>query len=94
MGKQHEEDDRVVADMSGVDSGFYRFELPGRRRRKELEAPAEKRREPFSHLQGTEEMSPSDRRMYVFGAMGASLLIGLVFLTAAFIVILLMVLFW
>ena len=40
------------------------------------------------------EMSPEDRRMYIFGAMGATALIGGIFLVAAFIVILLMFLFW
>ena len=40
------------------------------------------------------DMSPEDRRMYIFGAMGAAALIGLVFLVAAFIVILLMFIIW
>ena len=40
------------------------------------------------------EMPPEDRRMYIFGAMGAAALIGMIFLAAAFVVILLMLFFW
>ena len=40
------------------------------------------------------DMAPEDRRMYIFGAMGAAALIGGIFLVAAFIVILLMFIFW
>ena len=40
------------------------------------------------------EMPPEDRRMYIFGAMGAAALIGMIFLVAGFVVILLMILLW
>ena len=40
------------------------------------------------------EMPPEDRRMYIFGAMGAAAFIGMIFLAAGFVVILLMILLW
>ena len=41
-----------------------------------------------------ESMSKEERRAYIFGAMGAALVIGLIFLAAAAVVILLMILAW
>ena len=84
MGTMNNEwdDGRTVADMSDIESPF---------RRKGRNADAEPN---GSKLAEPEQMSSEDRRMYIFGAMGAAALIGCIFLLAAFIVILLMFIFW
>ena len=70
----YEEDDgRTVADMSGVESpGLFRF-----RRGTAPEVPAEKRE---SKPWETDEMSADDRRVYIFAALRASLMIAAVFI--------------
>ena len=94
MKKEFEDDGRTIADMSGVPE---RSGAPLRRflRRNEDAAGAEEnvltedRPRP-----APEEMPAEDRRAYIFGAMGASLVIGLIFLAAAGLLILFLCLIW
>ena len=78
--KTYDDDDgRTVADMSDVDP--MPMLLPRFRKGKQ---------EPSSE----QPMSKEDRRAVLFGALGATLLIGAVFVAAAAIVILLMQIAW
>ncbi len=87
---QEQDDGRVIADMSAIERP--RMLLPGRRKRSsETEDDAGKSNHQAAP---SEEMSKEDRRAYLFGAMGAALVIGLIFLAAAGVAILLMILFW
>lgn len=103
------DDNRTVADMSNVEGGFGRLLFGAYGDRKQRRAKSDEDEEPDGGLIRDpgervpeekpayyvgEQMTPEDRRMYIFGAMGAAFAIGMVFLIAAFIVILLMVLIW
>jgi len=105
MNKGFEDDNRTIADMSNVEGGLGRslFGALGdlRRRRATEQDEGELIRDPGERLPeekpayyAEDRMAPEDRRMYIFGAMGAAFAIGMVFLAAAFIVILIMVLVW
>ncbi len=72
------DDGRTIADMSGL-------ERPSLRKKEDRDIP----------ISGdAPQMDKEDRRMYLFGAMGAALTIALIFIGAAAIVILLMLFFW
>ncbi len=91
MKKQYEDDDgRTVADMSGLAPGYYRERFGVSRKKREERKESRIPSEPSE----AEIMPKEDRRMYLFGAMGATLVIGLIFLGAAAVVIGLMVWLW
>lgn len=95
------DDGRVIADMSAIERP--RLLLP-RRPGKDNGGGCNGDVHPCPPEEGTgvnvpvaspkEEMPKEDRRAYLFGAMGAALVIGLIFLAAAGVAILLMILFW
>lgn len=84
--KVYEDDDgRTIADMSDISrpSAFIpRREKP---REKEDNFLLEKNEEPFT---------PEERRMYVFAALKASLLIAAAFIIGLGVVVLIMILAW
>lgn len=99
-----EDDGRVIADMSGIERP--RLLLPGRRGRAEglsEEGRAgdsrgrnagEDRVSGEGRVPAEDRMPAEDRRAYIFGAMGAAFVIGLIFLAAAAVAILVMILLW
>ena len=103
-GRPDGDDGRTIADMSGVDKDFYRTRITGTLPdgRRQGGSPGGMsvrdgmRQDPAQdyYRQHQEQMDASDRRMYIFGAMGAAAAIGMVFLVAAFIAILIMVTVW
>ena len=95
-----DDDGRVVADMSGIDDrslvGRW-LGLPegkiSQRRRELPESPQQmqaKRADPY----GAGEMDTEERRFFIFGAMKASLMIGMAYLAVFAIVIGILVLIW
>ena len=95
MKKTHEDDDgRVIADMSGIPAagGGLREAFKGRVR--EVETMSDGQLEGSKHATDAPEMSKEDRLVYLFGAIGAALAIGLVFLVAAGILILFLTTVW
>ena len=85
--KVYDDDDgRTIADMSGV-SGPSMF-LPRRSGRKK---PPMEQEESSSSEQ---EWDPKDRRIYVFGALRAALLIALVYAVGFVLIIGLLLLIW
>ena len=88
MKKEFEDDGRVVADMSnvpGAGGGLRDFILD---KKKNTETKDE------GSAEDVPQMSKEDRRAYIIGAMGASLLIGLTFIVAAGIIIVLLMWLW
>ena len=93
MKKQDFEDDgRTVADMSGVSRPSYASSWIGEKAASELSAAGEKRR--ARNTADLIEMDDRERRAAVFGALGAALLIGLIFIAAAGILIAALLFFW
>jgi len=84
----YEEDDgRTVADMSGVESpGLFRFR-PGKSTAPPTE---EKNSKPWE----SNEMSSDDRRVYIFAALRAALMIAAVFIVGLGIGIWLLLRLW
>ena len=87
--KQYEDDDgRTIADMGDVSSpSLFTFRR---------EAPRENR-EPSPNTERTPNESPftpEERRIYVFAALKASLLIAAAFIVGLGLAILLMILLW
>lgn len=77
-----EDDGRVIADMSGIE----RPSLRRPRRERDLKEPGP---------EGPEsEFSPEDRKLYVFAALRAALLIGLAFIAGLGAVVLLLLALW
>ena len=86
-----EDDGRTVADMSDLARPTpFGFRSTGRkaRRRKDAEPSAVQNDRPWEEA----GMSRRDRRRYIWGALSASLLIGLAFIVGLGLVILLIVL--
>ena len=87
-----EDDGRVIADMSDVDTGsvlsgiFMPRRLP--RRAPDTEENTAEKAAP------AEEMAPEDRHAFVLGAMKAVFLIGLAYIVGLGGVILLLLLIW
>ena len=93
-----DDDGRVVADMSGIDDRSIvgrwlglpegkvksRREITDRQERQSLRADA----------YGSGEMDSEERRFFIFGAMKASLLVGMAYLVVFAIVIGIFVLIW
>ena len=88
--KNELDDGRRIADMSAIERP--RLLVPGRRGKEEEELRDEESL--LSRPKPEELMSKEDRRAYLLGAMGAALVIGLIFVGAAAVVILLMLRFW
>ncbi|MBQ1547790.1 MAG: hypothetical protein IIZ61_05290 [Lachnospiraceae bacterium] len=91
--KDFEDDNRTIADMSMIEKPTVAGMIFGRR------FDAKKKRLPLEgklSAEPTDEVSvdPDTRRAMVGGAMKASLLIGLVYLVAFGIAIVIMVLIW
>lgn len=95
-----EDDGRQIADMSGV--GRPNLLLPHFGQKSGLSAadrytPSESGQQPVPDRpweQGMNELSPKERRMYILGAMKASMLIGLVYVGGLGAVILLLLWLW
>lgn len=95
MKKEYDsaEDERVVADMSGIERRNLLFGRRPKGTRAELQDVPEPRQNP-SYPYQEEEISSEQRRWYILGALKASLMIGAVYAVGFGIVILLMILIW
>ena len=83
----YEDDDgRTIADMSGV-SGPSMF-LP-KTKRQELEQVERSRK-----IRPEDQMNRQERRMYILGALKATLMIGAVYLVGFGLIVGLLVLIW
>ena len=86
--KQYPDDDgRTIADMSGIER--QPFLLPRLKKRRPNDPDTS---EETQHPEV--QLSKEERRSYMFGAMGASLLIAAVFVVVFAIVIFIMLQFW
>ena len=95
-----EDDGRQIADMSGIERPHLFMPHFGNNRAFDdarRNAPPEPGQQPVperSWEQGMNELSPAERRMYILGAMKASMLIGLVYVGGLGAVILLLLWLW
>ena len=87
------DDGRTVADMSHVEKPTYASGWIGRRGAEKLAEPRNRYPEGNS-MQAGPEMDSEERRASILGALGASLLIGLVFIGAAGALIALLLFLW
>ncbi len=86
-----DDDGRTIADMSGVERAP--LVLPHFKKKKE--APREVPEEDDGSSPSPEiQMSGDERRGYIFGALGAALLIGGIFVAAGALAIWLMTVIW
>ena len=88
INKFDDDDGRVVADMSGLER--QPMLLPRLPKRKKESGEPDASTPPEPELELTKE----ERRSYVRGAIGATLLIAGIFIAAAAIVITLLLLLW
>ena len=94
--RTYEDDDGyTVADMSGVSrpSAF----LPRREKPREPEMPRERKEKGsflFEEREGEEPFTPEERRIYVFAALKASLLIAAALIVGLGAAIVVMILAW
>ncbi len=87
--KTYDDDDgRSFADMSQLERPSLFGHLSERRERKK--SPSGASHNPYAE----DEMTREERRWYIFGAMKASLLIGLAYVVGLGLLILLMVSLW
>ena len=89
--REFEDDGRTVADMSEVGNMYgpsLYSRIEGLRSKR---VPKEKAASPLSE---EEQLTASEKRWFVLGALKASLLIGLVFIGGITLVVLLMVAMW
>ncbi len=85
-----EDDNRTIADMSGIERpAAFLPRFPGRRRETEPGRAPE-----ATPNQPEEPLSPEDRRLYIFAALKAALLIAGVFIAGLGLVIWLMLALW
>lgn len=85
--KNYDDDDgRTIADMSGVGAPAPMFGGIGKKKM-EQEQPEEEQTPPI-------DLTHKERRMYIFGALGAALLIAGAFIVGLGLAILLMLLVW
>ena len=93
MSKKNYEDDdgRTIADMSGIDRPPMLLPRIGKtkKQRQEPEEDGE-----ASQPRPEEQLTGDERRGFIFGALGATLLIAAIFVAAAAIAILLMTVIW
>ncbi len=96
MKQPYDDDDgRVIADMSGVEKRSALdtwFGLDGQRRQKTSAPPSSS--SPAPHGRNNIDLSGEERRAALFGVLKASLLIGLVYLGAFALLILLLLALW
>ena len=89
-----DDDGRTIADMSGVDGHGSFFSnmigLRGDRKRRHVD---EGSTETVSFADKV-EISREERRWYIFGALGASLIIFLAFAVGLTLIVLIWMLFW
>lgn len=88
-----EQDERVVADMSGVERRNIMFGSRPKGTRAELKEPPQKRRN-SAYPYEEEEITPEQRKWYILGTLKASFMIGAVYVVGIGLVILLMILIW
>lgn len=88
----YEDDGRVVADMSGVEKPSYGAAWIGKRAAARLGADDLDRRRAKGEVHV--DMESSERRAAIFGALGASLLIGIIFIAAAGLLIAVLLFLW
>ena len=90
--KQEEEDDgRVIADMSGIETPSLFAPFSGRKKRREGEVPKVKNDRPWEDS----SLNKKERFWYAMGALKAALLIGLAYLAGlAAVILLLLLLCW
>ena len=81
-----DDDGRTIADMSGVGAPASMFGGIGKKKSRQEEGEEEK--------QPLLDITRQERRMYIFGALGAALLIAGAFIVGLGLAILLMVLLW
>ncbi len=87
-----DDDGRTIADMSGIDRPPMLLpRLNGSKKKKITERPEDGETE---QPRPEEQMSSDERRGYIFGALGAALLIGGIFVAAGAIVIFLLTVIW
>ena len=91
-----DDDGRTIADMSGLERpGLILPRLRGGRR--PASPPPEQEEQESAQRpweQPGDALSPEDRRVYIFAAVGAGLLIGGIFILAAVLLILAMLALW
>ena len=94
--RREDDDGRVVADMSGIEGPRLLLpRMPGKRRDLSLPPPAEEEeQEARPWEKDRDALSPKDRRLYVFAALKAALLIGAVFLICFGLFIALLLWLW
>ena len=95
-----EDDGRQIADMSGIErSNLFmpRFVKNSTSNAARRDAPPEPGQQPEPDRpweQGMNDLSPKERRMYILGAIKASMLIGLVYVGGLGAVILVLLWLW
>lgn len=95
-----EDDGRQIADMSGIErSNLFmpRFGQNSASDAAQRGVPPEPGQQPELDRpweQGMNDLNPKERRMYILGAMKASMLIGLVYVGGLGAVILLLIWLW
>lgn len=90
--RDDDDDGRTIADMSGVEApSLWRVRRPPDRR---PEPPAEETPKDDRPWESSDTLSPEDRRVYIFAALKAALLIAGVFIAGAALLIGAMIFFW
>ncbi len=87
-----DDDGRTIADMSGIDRPpmlLPRLSRFGKKKKTEQTEDGE-----TEAPRPEDQMSRDERRGYIFGALGAALLIGGIFVAAGAIVIFLLTVIW
>ena len=90
MGKQdsYEDDGRTIADMSGI----VKPNLFGEGTLEHISKKRREGRQPQEGEQNVPQLTRKERRSFIFGALGAALLIAAVFAAAFALVIFLIIL--
>ena len=91
--KQYDDDDgRLIADMSGVDSSLYTYSTIRKVKKKKKAEEIDKKNDPLHHEELV--LTKRETRSMMFHAMLSSLLIGLVFVVLAALFLLFAVFVW
>lgn len=95
MKEKHFEDDgRVIADMGAVEKPRYASLWIGGKASQSLIEGRSAQMQERKHAPHGDAMDAGEQRAAVFGALGAALLIGLIFIAAAGLLILGLLLLW
>ena len=90
-----DDDGRTVADMGDVSRpGLFAPGGTGRRTRRELQRPPDGGGQPDRPWETGDALTGQERRWYALGALGAALLIALVFILGLGIAIAVMLALW